>query len=497
VSEGRKGLWTLPASWRWAEFAEVARVDSNLVDPAAYEEHPHIAPNHIESNTGQLLEYTTIKEDGVTSGKHLFRPGHILYSKIRPYLAKAVVVDFAGLCSADMYPVSTELETRYLHRWLVSPMFTEQAAQNQGRTVLPKINQDALGRLPVPVPPPKEQRRIVAKLESVSSRSRRARAALDAVPPLLEKLRQSILAAAFRGDLTKDWRAKNKKVEPAEKLLARIRVERRKKWEEAELAKMTAKGKVPNDDGWKAKYKEPEPVDTAGLPGLPEGWCWASFDDLAYDSLYGPRFGADQYAAEGFPTLRTTDLDDEGRVVWNAPPHVRISGSEYVAVGLRPHDFVVTRTGATIGKCALFREGDDRALPSAYLIRFGLVSQTVDSEYTLQAMLSPAIQAGLRGGATATAQPNVNARTIAALAIPVAPKPEQAHILAALATAGGQVAAARLAHDASASSLSTLDRALLAKAFRGELVPQDPNDEPAQTTLAQPKPEGRKAKARP
>ncbi len=96
------------------------------------------------------------------------------------------------------------------------------------------------------------------------------------MPPLLEKLRQSILAAAFRGDLTKDWRAKHKDVEPASKLLERIRVERRKKWEEAELAKMKAKGKAPKGDEWKAKYKEPEPVDATGLPELPEGWCWAT-----------------------------------------------------------------------------------------------------------------------------------------------------------------------------------------------------------------------------
>src|SRR6185503_10682565 len=122
--------------------------------------------------------------------------------------------------------------------------------------------------------------RIVTKLEALQARSRRAREALDAVPPLLEKLRQSILAAAFRGDLTKDWRSKHEDVEPASELLKRIRIERRKKWEEAELAKMKAKGKAPTDDKWKAKYKEPEPVDATGLPELPEGWCWASVDDV-------------------------------------------------------------------------------------------------------------------------------------------------------------------------------------------------------------------------
>ena len=132
------------------------------------------------------------------------------------------------------------------------------------------------------VAPLNEQRRIVAKLEALQARSRRAREALDAVPPLLEKLRQSILAAAFRGDLTKDWRAKHKDVEPASKLLERIRAERRKKWEEAELAKMKAKGKAPKGDEWKAKYKEPEPVDATGLPELPEGWCGVELGEVVW-----------------------------------------------------------------------------------------------------------------------------------------------------------------------------------------------------------------------
>jgi len=249
------------------------------------------------------------------------------------------------------------------------------------------LGADRMSSWPTHLPPLNEQRRIVAKLEALQARSRRARDALDAVPPLLEKLRQSILAAAFRGDLTKDWRATHKNTEPATELLKRIRTERRQKWEAYELAKMLAKGKAPTNDGWKAKYVEPAPSHAAGLPELATGWCWASFDELAYDSLYGPRFAAEQYAAEGLPTLRTTDLNDEGVVVWNAPPRVRVTDAEYVAVGLRPHDLVVTRTGATIGKCALYRDGDERALPSAYLIRFGLVSDAVNPEYVLQAML--------------------------------------------------------------------------------------------------------------
>jgi type I restriction enzyme S subunit len=96
----------------------------------------------------------------------------------------------------------------------------------------------------------------VEKIEALTARSRKAREALEAIPELLDQFRQSVLAAAFRGDLTADWREQNPDVEPAEALLERIRVERRKRWEEAELEKMRAKGKEPTNDKWKAKYKD-------------------------------------------------------------------------------------------------------------------------------------------------------------------------------------------------------------------------------------------------
>ena len=97
------------------------------------------------------------------------------------------------------------------------------------------------------------------------------------MPALLEQYRQSVLAAAFRGDLTADWRKTHPDAEPASVLLDRIRLDRRRRWEAAELARM----KSPlRDDRWKARYPEPEPVDDSDLPELPEGWCWATAEEI-------------------------------------------------------------------------------------------------------------------------------------------------------------------------------------------------------------------------
>jgi type I restriction enzyme S subunit len=189
--------WPLPPDWRWARFEDVANVASNLVDPMQHLDMPHVAPNHIESETGKLLPYATVATDGVTSPKHAFRSGQVLYSKIRPYLAKVVVAEFEGLCSADMYPIDTILEPRFLKWWMLTREFTRLAAGEQARTVLPKINVRGLKALPVPVAPVSEQRRIVEILEDHLSRLDAAGANVISALNRLRSWHESLLADGF------------------------------------------------------------------------------------------------------------------------------------------------------------------------------------------------------------------------------------------------------------------------------------------------------------
>jgi type I restriction enzyme S subunit len=223
-------LSELPKSWQWLRFDNVAEIASNLQSPESDPNAYHIAPNHIESGTGKLLAYTTVSEDQVTSAKNRFYEGQILYSKIRPYLCKVTTVNFSGLCSADMYPVNAKGNTAYLYRWMLSSQFTDWASNAESRSVLPKINKKDLSQIPVPTPPQKEQAEIARRVEELFTFADKVEAQVNTAQLRVNNLTQSILAKAFRGELTAEWRAANPELicgeNSAEALLKRIKAER-------------------------------------------------------------------------------------------------------------------------------------------------------------------------------------------------------------------------------------------------------------------------------
>jgi len=165
--EGDEVPYELPKEWKWTKFCDIATIASNLVRPEFYLDLPHVAPNNIEKQTGKLYQYRTIREDRVRSGNHKFYSGQILYSKIRPNLAKVTIVSFEGLCSADMYPINAHIDSEFLLKYMLSQTFLSMSVKKDTRVAMPKINQSELNNILVPVPPISEQHRIVAKVDQL------------------------------------------------------------------------------------------------------------------------------------------------------------------------------------------------------------------------------------------------------------------------------------------------------------------------------------------
>ncbi len=182
---------------------DIVTIPSKLVDPLIepYASMPHVGVDRIESKTGRLLELVTAREDGVTSGKHVFEPGDIVYAKIRTALAKVVLMTTQGLCSADAYPLRAVpgVQASYLPEALLTRAFVNKAVARSGRTKMPKINRAELFRLPVPLPETDEQTRIASLLTGLRHQSKSAAAYAEAASITYRALGEELLGTTATG----------------------------------------------------------------------------------------------------------------------------------------------------------------------------------------------------------------------------------------------------------------------------------------------------------
>jgi len=191
--------------WSQMPMTDAIAINDRQVDPRLpeYSRLPHISGENIKSKTCKLLPYRTAEEDGIQSSNYLFSPNTILYSKIRPYLRKAVIVDFLGVCSADIYPIKVInplLKARFVMWSLVADPFTRYANAISGRTRMPKLNRKQLFAYTLKYPSISEQERIVGYLKELQAEGDKLRRLQTESQRELEALLPAVLDRAFRGE---------------------------------------------------------------------------------------------------------------------------------------------------------------------------------------------------------------------------------------------------------------------------------------------------------
>lgn len=190
--------YRLPKGWSWCRFGNVVAVNGNLVDSLNYPEAMQVAPDSIEKGTGRLIEHRTVREAGVRGPNQRFKAGQLLYSKIRPSLSKAVIVDFDGLCSADMYPLDSFITPKFLLYQILSETFLQQVRVAENRVKMPKLNQESLNAFLVCIPPLAEQHRIVAKVDELLALCDRLKADLTESRWSQERLASTLIQSALQ-----------------------------------------------------------------------------------------------------------------------------------------------------------------------------------------------------------------------------------------------------------------------------------------------------------
>lgn len=385
-------------------------------------------------------------------------------------------------------------------------------------TAIPSLGRDDLYRVQIPIAPSNEQTRIVEKLEELLSDLDAGVAELKAAQKKLGQYRQSLLKAAVEGALTAEWRAARSvgtatttasfprkresstlpgdiasdmdsrlrgndgNGETGGQLLQRILTERRVRWEAKQLAKFKEQGKTPPKD-WQKKYPEPVQPDTSGLPELPQGWVWASADQLTEFITSGSRGWGDYYADSGATFIRSQNINkdwlDLSDIAYVNPPR----GSEGVRTRVQRDDVLLTITGANVGKTAHV----ETEMDEAYVSQHVALIRPVDVILSEVLHLFLTAEAGGRGQlnkeAYGAGKPGLNLQQVAGVCVPLASASE---IEVLLKNVKAQLDAATAMGQAIGLALkqSTAQRQnILRAAFAGQLVPQDPADEPASVLL--------------
>ena len=180
--------------WSIVKFDDFAKIDGNMTtDYKKYADYPHIGIDSIEKGTGALKGYRTVKEDGVVSGKYIFTPQHIIYSKIRPNLNKVALPDFEGLCSADAYPIlpnPKNCNRIFLALAMRSDYFLDYILQFSARTNLPKVNRKEIAGFSMPLPPLSLQNDFSTFVERVDQQKQTVQQSLEKLELMKKALMQ-------------------------------------------------------------------------------------------------------------------------------------------------------------------------------------------------------------------------------------------------------------------------------------------------------------------
>jgi type I restriction enzyme S subunit len=336
------------------------------------------------------------------------------------------------------------VDPKLVNLWMRTPEARNEFRKNcKATTGMASIDQQTLAALQYPLPPINEQKRIVAKIEELTTRSQRAKEALDAVPPLLDKLRQSILAAAFRGDLTADWRAKNVVAQRANRMDRGLP----ETWTRMELREL--------------------------ITSLDQGWSPKCINE--------PRSSYEEWAVMKTTAVQPARFYPEENK--RLPPALLPRPN----AELREGDLLITRAGprSRAGVCCRVTEVPSRLMACDKVYRFRVDESVVFGEYVELVLNSPSCLRAIEEMKTGISDSGVNLTQskFMNLMVPVAPMAEQGEILKRLRPVlnVGQEFGARLQQFL--AQFEILDRSILAKALRGDLVPQDPTDEPASVLL--------------
>ncbi|QCU74513.1 restriction endonuclease subunit S [Pseudoalteromonas distincta] len=418
----------------------------------------------IEKQSSKVLKRLTFEARQSKSSKNKFEKGDVLYGKLRPYLNKVVIADDSGVCSSEIIPIRCDdslIDSRYMFNWLKSSKFLAYVDEVSYGVNMPRLGTKDGKKAPFILAPLPEQKRIVEKLDSLLAQVDTIQQRLNNLPDIIKRFRQSVLAAAVSGKLTEQWRIENN-VTDVEDSIKEILNDR--------SVKVTARTKFPQPHLKDEEYP------------IPDNWKWVSLDSLASKIVDGVHHKP-VYTEEGVPFMSVKDIKN-GKITFDFCKYISQETHKEIHPRCNPEkgDLLITKSG-TIGRTAIVETDDIFDLfVSVALIK--PASSEVNMHFVDLALRKWVNGIDISSRVVGTAIKNLHLRDMRVLAIPFAPIEEQTEIVRLVEQyfALADTLEKNLAN--AKQRVDNLTQSILAKAFRGELVPQDPNDEPADKLLA-------------
>lgn len=487
--------WKVPASWCWTRMSEIATIvgggTPSTTDPANFCEPGRgiawITPADLSGYTAKLISRGSrdITLRGLeASAATVMPPGSVLFSSRAPIgyvaIAGGPVSTNQGFKSFVPYG---DIEPSFLYYYL--QRVRSLVAERAGGTTFKEISGARIATVPAVLAPTEEQRRVVDAIESYFSRLDDATTSLERAQAKLKAYRASVLKAAVEGRLVPTEaelaRAENRDYERADARLRRILAERRRRWEETELVKLKSARRASRDKKWNAKYEEPSAPDWEGLPELPEGWCWASVQQLGFvKSGQTPSGVTEALAPAGeVPWFRVGDMNTPGNEKHMVFAKDFLSRELAAAFGLHVHPvgtIVFPKRGGAIATNKKRLLGRAAAYD---LNTMGIVPVEEVATYLWIWMLGVDL-GSLSDGSNV---PQINHGDIAPLPVPLPPSAEQRRIIDEFERLVSASDAAVREVRRNAQRCTRLRQGILKSAFEGKLTDQDRKDEPAEKLL--------------
>ena len=405
-----------------------------------------------------------------------------------PFKVKSYLADGKFWVNNHAHILKSAIPNRYLCHYLNQ---IDYSGYVTGTTRL-KLTQTALKRIPVLVAPKAEQHRIVAKIEELFSKLDKGIESLKAARAKLDVYRQAVLKHAFEGKFTAKWREENKeKLETPEQLLARIKQEREARYEQ-QLQEWKTAVEVWEEGGKSGKKPKksleltdvPEDV-IAKLPRLPEGWLWAHLGDISDVSGGLTKNQKRNSLPRKIQYLRVANVYAD-EILTDDIHEIGVTDNEAEAVSLEAGDLLIVEGNGSIGqigRVALWGGELSHCGHQNHLIRTRLLKNFLP-RFFLQFLLSPlGRDLIIREASSTSGLHTLSISKVSNLVVPVACSAEESAVVAQIEERLSKIDKMLGDITSQLAMLGALRQSILKKAFSGQLVSQDPDDEPASSLL--------------